>query len=120
MAEEEKVETVRPRVSLRLKYVSGHDCLLTGDMLQEASRNPEAVRKEQQASQDRGWVLKTAPENMRIRLSQLISSSYSRAVQAHSYVPAAATLSPAAQYPPSSGLLPVPAELPVPPLLQAK
>lgn len=40
-------------------------------MLQDASRNPEAVRKEQQANQDRGWVPKTAPERMRIRLFQL-------------------------------------------------
>lgn len=100
--------------------MSGQDSLGIGDVLQEASRNPEAVRQEQRVSHDRRWVLKTAPERLRIRLFEFLCSFCSHAVQAHSYIPAVATLSPAAPYPPSSGPLPEPAELPVPPLLQPK
>lgn len=43
MAEEETAETVCPRVSLRLRHVSGQDCLLTGNM---CFRRPLEIQKQ--------------------------------------------------------------------------
>lgn len=43
MAEEEKAETVCPRVSLRLRHVSGQGCLLTGNM---CFRRPLEIQKQ--------------------------------------------------------------------------
>lgn len=92
-------------------------------VLHEASRNLEAVRREQQASQRICWVPEYLPEGRGLSCF----SPHPYPVQAQfsfysfcSYIPAVAALSPHVQYPLSPGPPPEPAVLLVPLLLQYK